>query len=359
MIRAMVKSPKSSEVLMFGDAQAPHQRAEIISVGPDGKPRIEKGGVMRTPLPAEQPAPTAQPAPPPAKQLPPKAVAAPPPVRTAPAGPVVPTAPTVKAPKVKNPGSAKEVSKALAAGAVGSVVDQLREKALAKGGVLTMEDIDGMQAEMATKVREIEAQMERAFESYTTANERAKWGPERRDMFSRLLVKQFSPMFKEPVARKSVCRRMLPGFSMAVTMLLGPNAVESYRDRCRGIVARLKSEHGDNPFDWDHFYVEKDALAIAIDAQLTIAAGFSEYDRRTQWFMTLVNSNLAPVVESDSEAVRRWELAEPGLRRMLDALLDNLRKVLSSEKGRERLIKRHGPEPVAQALTTLKRIVTG
>lgn len=356
---------------MFGEDKPAPQKAEIISFDSDGKQKVSQGGIMRTPFapppppisvpePAPQPksspkagAPASQPKSAPAPQKP----AAPAAKAPAPATPKTPVTP--KPPKVANPASAKEVSKALATNAVGSLVDQMRAKATAKGGVLTLDDIDGMQSEMAAKVSEIEAQMEKAFEAYADANERVKWGPERRDLFYRLLVKQFSHMFKEPVSRKSVCRRMLPGFFMALTMLIGPDAVETYGARCRGIVARLKSEHGDNPFDWDLYYNEKDALSVAIDAQLMIAAGFAEYDRRTAWFMTLVNSNLAPVGDGDSEAVQRWELAEPGLRRMLDALLANLRKVLSSDKGRERLIKRHGSDTVADALKTLKRIVTG
>lgn len=355
MIRLMGEKPKNSEVLMFGEAVAPHQRAEIISLDKDGKPRVEKGGVMRTPLPVDAPPqPAAAPAQP--KAVTPPAAPAPMP---APVSAPAPVAPRAKVADVKNPGSAKEVSKALAADAVGSVVDRLREKAVAQGGMLSLADLDGMQTAMADQMRELETQMHRAFEAFSVATERAKWGPERNDVFYRILVKQFSHLFKEPVARKSVCRRMLPGFFMALVMLMGPNVVEGYHDRCRGVVARLKAEHGDNPFDWDIFYAEKDALAVLIDAELTIAAGFADYDKRMQWFMTLVNSHLAPITDADSEAVRRWELAEPGCRRMLDALLGNLRKVLSSEKGRERLIKRHGADTVTQALTALKRIVTG
>lgn len=343
---------------MFGEDKPAPQRAEIISFDSDGKQKVDHGGVMRTPI-ASPPPPVAAPEPAPAAKAPAPQPAPQPAPKPTPAPPPAAKKPTPKPAKAANPASAKEVSKALAVDAVGSFVDQLRETATAKGGVLTLQDIDGMQTQMAAKVTEIETQMEKAFEAYAHANERVRWTPERREVFYRLLVKQFSHMFKEPVARKSVCRRMLPGFFMALTMLLGPDAVETYQSRCRGIVARLKSEHGEETFDWDLYYNEKDALAVAIDAQLLIAARFAEYDRRTGWFMTLVNSNLAPVRDGDSEAIQRWELAEPGLRRMLDALLGNLRKVLSSDKGRERLIKRHGGETVSDALTTLKRIVTG
>ena len=44
---------------------------------------------------------------------------------------------------------------------------------------------------------------------------------------------------------------------------------------------------------------------------------------------------------------------------MLDAMLSDLRKVLSSEKGRERLVKRHGADIVDNANNALKRLLLG
>ena len=345
----MVKSPKDTEVIMFGEKAAPSQRAEIISVGKDGKPRVEQGGIMREPM-AEAPrkpassAPAPKPAPPALKPVPASVAAK-------------PALPPAK--RIAPPANAKEASKALAANTVGTFVDQMRNAAAANGGMLTLDDIDKMQAQMADSAKQIERQMETAFEQFANAQERQRWSSARRDVFFRLLVKQFSHLFKEPASRKTVSRRMLPGFFMATAMLLGPDAVEKYQDRCRNIVARLKDDAGTGNFDWDVFYNERDALTVSLDAQVLIAAGFVDFDKRANWFMTLVNSHLSPAGESAAEAEQRWELAEPGMRRMLDALFGNLRKVLSSEKGRERLLKRHGQEVVGNALQALKRVLTG
>lgn len=49
----MAKKPKSSEVVMFGEkrpAAEKLQRAEIITQGPDGKMRVEQGGVEQLSL---------------------------------------------------------------------------------------------------------------------------------------------------------------------------------------------------------------------------------------------------------------------------------------------------------------------
>lgn len=339
----MVKPPKSSEVLMYGDQAKPSARAEIIRFDAKGKPIIEDGGVAGA-TPAPKPAP-AQPAP----------SSAQPAQQPAPAA--KPTKPAPVA--VKNPGSAKEVSQALAVGTVGSMVDQMKAAAHAKGGMLSIQDIDAMQAEFAAKAKDMQKQLESAFVNFADARERMQFDQERDDPFYRLLVKSFSTQLKEQASRKSPNRRMLPGFFIAVDMLLGPDVVGTHQARCRGIIARLREESGDDSFDWDVFYAERDALTVSLDAQVLIAAQFKDYDRRMNWFLTIVNSNLAPVDSTMSEGERRWELAEPGFRRFMDALLSNLRKVLSSDKGRERLAKRHGQENVAAALQVLKRLVTG
>lgn len=306
-----------------------------------------------------------KPMPEPAPQVPPQAVEPPaapapaPPAAKAPETNKAPKASPKLAPKVKNPASPKEVSKAMATNSVGSVVGSMREKALQNGGTLSLQDIDAMEHELTAKSQEMEAQFEAALENYASAIDQQKWNLERANPFSRLMVKQFSHLFKEPAGRKSVHRRMLPGFYQAISMLLGPESVGRYHERCEGIVARIQADLNDQPFDWEMFYNEKDSLTVSLDAQLLIAAGFQDFDKRSKWFMDLVNSNLTPAADDASAGEKAWSLSDQGFRRMLDALLGNLRKVMSTEKGRERMMKRHGRDAVAVALTTLKRVVTG
>lgn len=334
----MAEKNKNSEVIMYGEKSAPsQQRAEIIEMGPDGKPLVKEGGFMDKPPTEKKQAP--QPAP---------AAAAP-----------TPQSSPKPAAKPRNPASAKAQSKAIASNAVGSLVDQMKQAAAANGGMLSVNDLDAMQASFDRKAQEMQAQIEATLDDYADARDKVKWDKERVDPFFRLIVKPFAHLFREKPSRKGVTRRMLPGYFMAVGMLLGPDNVTAYDERCRGIVARLKSESGDGYFDWDMFYTERDALTVRLDAQVIIASQFADYDKRSDWFINLVNSHLAALPDSATEAELRWSLDEPGFRRMLDAMLSDLRKVLSSDKGRERLVKRHGADVVANANTALKRLLMG
>lgn len=337
----MVKAPDKTEVVMFGDLEL--QRKSALGGGLTDasaklrqKPRVIEAEPGK-PMPAPQ---------------------APTPVQAAPK-PVAAKPSPKPAPKIKNPASSKDVSKAMVVDSVGSVVGSLREKAMQNGGTLSLQDIDAMEQELAAKSQQIEAQFESALEDYAAAIDQQKWNLERANPFSRLMVKQFSHLFKEPAGRKSVHRRMLPGFYQATSMLLGPESIGKYHERCEGIVARIQADLDETPFDWEMFYNEKDALTVSLDAQLLIAAGFKDFDKRLKWYLDLVNSNLTPAADDASAGEQAWSLSEPGLRRMLDALFGNLRKVMSLDKGRERMIKRHGRDTVAVALTALKRVVTG
>jgi len=315
----MVKMPKETEIVMFGERKPASARGEIIQIGKDGKPIITQGGSAGQ----SQPAPAAKPTP----------------------------------PKPKNSADPKTQGRALAASSVGSMVGSLRAAAEARGGMLSLQDLDAMQADFAEQAKTMEAQFTKAFESFAEAREKLQWNIERKDPLYRLLVKSFSHLFKDPLSRKSVTRRMLPGFFMAIGMILGPDLVSSYRERCRAIVTGIGG--GKPDFDWENFYNERETLTVKLDAGLVIASRFSDFERRSNWFINLVNSNLGPASDGAASELQQWELTEQGFRRFLDALLSDVRKILSSDKGRERLAKRHGPDAVDDALKTLKRLITG
>ncbi|MDA0997212.1 MAG: hypothetical protein O2944_03270, partial [Proteobacteria bacterium] len=201
---------------MFGERKPASARGEIIQIGKDGKPIITRGGAAGQ----SQPAPAAKPTP----------------------------------PKPKNSADPKAQGRALAASSVGSMVGSLRAAAEARGGMLSLQDLDAMQADFAEQAKTMEAQFTKAFESFAEAREKLQWNIERKDPLYRLLVKNFSHLFKDPPSRKSVTRRMLPGFFMAIGMILGPDLVSSYRERCRAIVAGIGG--GKPDFDWENFYNE-------------------------------------------------------------------------------------------------------
>ena len=77
-------------------------------------------------------------------------------------------------PSIKNAASAKAQSKALAETTVTSMVDKMKAKAHANGGMLSIRDLDLMQADFAQQAQTIQADIEATLESFADARERLK-----------------------------------------------------------------------------------------------------------------------------------------------------------------------------------------
>ena len=329
----MVKPPQPP-----GPAPAPRQAAEEGEGAEFFAPQT--GGYKRT----QDGGPGAGKPPPPPQAPPPQAPppqAAPP----APAGPPI------------DMSSPKEAGKLLATTVVSAVVDRLKAFANAKGGTLTVADLDGMQSEFDRQAQALSGVFEQSFEVYVKARERASWDQQRNFPFDRLMVKKFSHLFKDgdALGPDDVSRRILPGFFLALGMMLGPEVVEGYQEKCRGIVDRVKGS-GKGVFNWESVYQDKEAKALILEAEISLAGYFEDLDKRTTWFLNLANNNLTPLEGAAGGPAAHWELNEAGFRKFLDALLSGLRQHLETDSGKMWITKRYGAETCANLFDILKHV---
>lgn len=233
-------------------------------------------------------------------------------------------------------------------------VDKLRTEAERRGGYISVSDIEGMQAEFQMQAAELSRVFEQSFEAYVRARERAVWDQARQYPFDRVLVKRFSHLFKTRPGRDTVSRRMLPGFFLAISMMLGPDAIESYQGRARVVVERIRD--GREKLDWEEVYAAPEVRRLVIDAQVAMLDHFKDFDRRCTWFINLVNSNLAPAPPAASKAELEWELTDAGLRRFLNAFLKELRDAVTAPERRPAFAKRYGPEAAEDIIRVLKKL---
>ena len=293
--------------------------------------------------PAEDPLPApAAEAPP---QPPPKAAAAPPQASGAPAA-ALPT-----------PASQ---SKALAEAVVSSFVDRLIAEATRKGGYLTVRDLQEMNREFEKKAEALKVVFEKSFEDYVRARERAAWDQARDYPFDRQMVERFAHLFPErPGASQGgvlISRRMLPGFFMATTMMLGPEVVENFQERCRAILKRIKDEKRE-AFSWDDIGKSEDMNEVILESIVGMASYFESLQKRVEWFVTIINSHLAPAdVEREGEAVATWQLTEEAFLVFVGALFDEIREIMSTETGRLRMTKKYGGEACAALFEILQQL---
>jgi len=384
------KTKSTSERAVAGKpvkAGAEPVRAEIFMPGAGQSYRFAgKGGVTTkqkkpaaTPEPAATapappaPAPATAPAPAPAPAAPPAKQAA----KAAPAA--APAKPTAKKPPAAKPEhkpapmpgrkppkktgkkapSPAEQSQALAENVITSFTDKLTVEATAKGGYLSVQDLQTMNKDFKRQTEDLKVVFEKSFEDYVVARERAAWSKSRKFPFDRMIVKTFSYML-ESDSRKlrrsdSVSRRILPGFFLALGMMLGPDKYEAYQGKCRAVVKILKKEYGAD-FEWDDIYDSDDARAIVIDALIDIARHFEDFDKRRAWFVDMVNAHLPPADDTMTQTEAEWTFSEQGFDNFFAALISDLTDALESEGGRMLITRRHGVDATIELIELMKKL---
>jgi len=242
----------------------------------------------------------------------------------------------------------KGASDALATTMVQGFVEQMKAAAKAKGGHLSVQDMESMQEDFDRQTQALSGALEKSFGAYVKAQERSTWDQQRNFPFDRLMVKKFSDLFKDGngLGPDDLCRRMLPGFFVALGMMLGPDVIEGYQEKLRVVVARVRDDI-QGVFNWENVYRDQTAKGISLSAEVEIAQHFDEYEKRAEWFINMINGHLT-AVDADAHAnVRNWRISAQGFKAFLRGMLSDLRAQLDSDSGKMAITKKYGAETCA------------
>ncbi len=284
----------------------------------------------------------------------------PPEPASAPPPPAKPQAPVKTEPPQKpafDLSTAKGASDALANTMVQSFVDRMKAAAKAKGGHLTVRDMEDMQDDFDRQTQALSGALEKSFEAYVKAQERSDWDQQRNFPFDRLMVKKFASLFKDGagLGPDDICRRMLPGFFVALGMMLGPEVVEEYQEQLRAVVDRVRSGGG-GVFNWNTVYKDPSAKDISLAAEVAVAQHFDEYDKRSEWFINLVNGHLTQVGADVHANVKDWQMTPAGFKKFLNALMADLIARLDTDSGKMAITKKFGAETCADLFDILAHL---
>lgn len=186
------------------------------------------------------------------------------------------------------------------------------------------------------------------------------WEQVRSRPFDRILAKRFAHLFPARVGDDGtrsggmLSRRMLPGFTAAVTKMIGPDLYEQCQHKAQAIVERHRRR--DETIDWEAIYRDPVGRALVSDVLVVIAHYFDAFEKRREWFITVVNNNLAAPRPGSGDAT--WELGEAGFRAMMQALFAELRAEIERDGG-ESLRERYGPQTLADVRDFLQRLDDG
>lgn len=240
-------------------------------------------------------------------------------------------------------------------------IEDMTTAAARKSGVLTIHDIVTLSQELKRKLPHLQSMFERSFDDYVRARERANWDKIRHNAYERMVVQTFAHLFPHgdhaTLPAGCLSRRVLPGFFLVMNMMLGTDAVDDYRHQCESEIERLKDRLGED-FDWHAVYDNADVRAVVRRALAGMAIYFDQTEKRSEWFIDIVNRHLATPESTAKEGPGTidWELTESVFWRMIDALFADLATALRDPALRAELARDFGHDTIAQVGTAIDRI---
>ncbi len=322
---------------------------------PEKTTAAEAGLAPKNPSAAAKAAPAAKPARPAATAEAPREPVRPASEISKSAASPVPAPAKPQAAPAPRPTTSREKSRVIAKTVVGSFVERMKTEAQRKGGTLTLKDIEALDHEFEKKTAALETLFEQTFQEYARSLVEDSGPEERRQHpFDRLIVGPFEKLLSggdgPSMAKGGISRRILPGFFMAVNMMMGPDVMADFRIRAEKIFNRVNH---DGDFDWSNFLDDSASRDLRMDALISMAVHFANPDKRAHWFMDLINSHMA-APETDPETDPDWVLSRPGYERLVDALFSDLMNAVASPRAREAITKRFGPETCASVAEIMK-----
>lgn len=178
-------------------------------------------------------------------------------------------------------------------------------------------------------------------------HEQELWDQTRRRPYDRLLVRRFSHLFPHEGEldnnTKTLSRRILPGFFMAIEMMASADLFEKCQMACKGLVKARKQELG-SKFLWRDFYDDAAAADLVNDIFVVIVHHFDDFDKRMHWFHELINSHLSLPDDYafEGDSVAEWQMDEDGMHELMKALFSDFHGRLVEDGGHQHLDDRYG-----------------
>lgn len=244
------------------------------------------------------------------------------------------------------PPAGPQACAAIASIMIGHFATRLEVEASKHGGLLPAETIRTLaETFLAAEAERFDPVLQRSWDSCSRAREQWQWENARRQPFDRLLVKPFADLFPprqgDDGGTGVLSRRLLPGFHLAVNKMIGPALYEQCQRKSQAILARHRRGNGSH--DWPAIHADGETQALLTDVLVVMAHAFGNFSRRRDWFITVINSNLAAPVAGAVDA--HWQLSEHGFNELMRALFDDLGQRLRHE-GAGALRARYGDHTV-------------
>lgn len=208
---------------------------------------------------------------------------------------------------------------------IGHFATRLEVEAHRAGGTLSAEAIRALAERfMAEEAAHFQPALQRSWDACSAMREARYWENARHNPFDRILAKPFAHLFPPRPGDDGetgiLSRRLLPGFHLAVDKMVGPALVEQCQRKTQLLLDRHRQPDGGH--DWPAIHADAETQALTADVLVLVAHYFSNFERRRDWFVALINSHLAPVAAGAPDV--HWRLTEHGFAELMRALFADL-----------------------------------
>lgn len=215
-------------------------------------------------------------------------------------------------------------------------------------GQLTTADVERMGQEFKAELTKIETIFIAAVDDVALSREKSRTEQVRNKVFFRLMVHNFEHRFVDDSDLHKypdrLSRRILPGFFNVLLLMFGEQRLESYEQDAKKIIDDIRNANGGH-LDWLEIYKAPKLRNLCLRAQVEIAQHFAETDKRLNWMVAVINTNLLPIDERVSS--RPWVLSATAAEKVLNAFFRGLRGALGKDKAREKMSERLGTPTLA------------
>ncbi len=176
------------------------------------------------------------------------------------------------------------------------------------------------------------------------------WEEKRQNAFGRLIVRDFEEnltrQINPNIESERVPRRAIGPFLNVLAMLLGDKTYKKFYDEARDLRSRLQLETGCVSV-WNEFFGHDDATRIKLQVYAAVARQFADFEKRTLWFVQVMNSQLDhQVTVADLEGRPQWVFQKHHFYALMNELFAPMESLLSSKIAVERMEKYLGVDGV-------------
>jgi hypothetical protein len=174
--------------------------------------------------------------------------------------------------------------------------------------------------------------------------------------FEVVLASRFLHLFANPDGRSlqdgGLSPRMLPGFFKVVRMMIGGPKYDSYETDCLNIETELREQ---NPYITSTSLMgkirkSKETRQVALLVYARMGLWFTQFKKRKEWFISIINGTLTPVPESGlSPDEENWTFKASHFTELFTVLfLEDVIITMLDEDSHQVLINEFGPNAIFQ-----------